>query len=366
MAHARSYVGTRNCATCGTTFRLRADAAKLKDRGKYCSTACSNQGRSLPLVADVADLKRLYVDEKKTTREIATIYGSTWKHVSRTLKRMGVKLRQGREARGHKRSRMYRTIAQAQEGRLLKSNEVVHHIDCNWKNNKPENLAVVLGAQAQPRTSQAIGEYLGCSYSWLWTGSRSIIRRGLSDGGQAQGTGDLDGNESVCASAVGAPHRRDRVWIIAYPARSGRETRDGDGLRAEPGQPIRSAACEAGKDVADAAGQRLEGSKLFGSRYDLGTFVSDNGWWLVEPDVRGMADGISPRSYEGGLNETCMGTEEGSTKGHLAKGQDLRAMRRDEPSTETPQRLFNADDSRNSVPGLSPVKKRIRGTVTGQ
>ena len=144
MAHVRSYVGTRNCATCGTAFRLRADAAKRNDRGKYCSTACSNQGRSLPLVADVADLKRLYVDEKKTTREIATIYGSTWKHVSRTLKRMGVKLRQGHEARGHKRSRMYRAIAQTQEGRLLKSNEVVHHIDCNWKNNKPENLAVVL------------------------------------------------------------------------------------------------------------------------------------------------------------------------------------------------------------------------------
>ena len=144
MAHVRSYVGMRDCAICGTPFRLRADAAKNKTRGKYCSTDCSNRGRSLPLVADVADLKRLYLDEKKTTREIAEMYGSTWKHVSRTLKHMGVKLRIGREARGHKRSRMYRTIAQAREGRLLRSNEVVHHIDCNWRNNNPANLVVVL------------------------------------------------------------------------------------------------------------------------------------------------------------------------------------------------------------------------------
>jgi len=141
---ARKFVGTQNCATCGKPFQLRADAAKVENRGKYCSIDCSNRGRSLPLVADVADLRRLYVEEKKTTREIAAIYGSTWKHVSRALKRIGVKPKPGREGRGKKRSYLlYRKVAEKTAGRLLKSQEIVHHIDANWKNNDPANLAVV-------------------------------------------------------------------------------------------------------------------------------------------------------------------------------------------------------------------------------
>lgn len=143
MPHARSFVGTRDCANCGEPFPLRADAAKKETRGKYCSTACSNTGRSRPLVADVADLQRLYVEEKKTTREIAQAYGTTWKHVSLALKAMGIKLRQGREGRGKKRSRSYWTTAAAAMGRELRAGEVVHHINADWKDNRPRNLAVV-------------------------------------------------------------------------------------------------------------------------------------------------------------------------------------------------------------------------------
>lgn len=37
----------------------------------------------------------------------------------------------------------------------------------------------------------------------------------------------------IPASAVGAPHRRDRVWIVAYPDGHGRDTRSNDEERAE-------------------------------------------------------------------------------------------------------------------------------------
>jgi DNA (cytosine-5)-methyltransferase 1 len=38
------------------------------------------------------------------------------------------------------------------------------------------------------------------------------------------------------ASAFGAPHRRDRIWIVAYSQESGREARSGDGIRVGAGE----------------------------------------------------------------------------------------------------------------------------------
>ena len=72
----------------------------------------------------------------------------------------------------------------------------------------------------------------------------------------------------VPASAVGAPHRRDRVWIVAYPARllQGR-------LR---------------ELLQECAGQRTLGARD-GSRADL------RGHWLTEPNVGRVAHGVPAR-----------------------------------------------------------------------
>lgn len=133
----------------------------------------------------------------------------------------------------------------------------------------------------------------------------------------------------IPASAVGAPHRRDRIWIVAYPARlqPGRpeqraeRERAGASGQSEPvaeaigagleGRPILAvhlarqlAAIERGGEVlADAAGGgRLEECSDTGRRSGRGGAQGPDGvrpgggrWWLSEPDVGRVAHGVPSR-----------------------------------------------------------------------
>jgi DNA (cytosine-5)-methyltransferase 1 len=100
----------------------------------------------------------------------------------------------------------------------------------------------------------------------------------------------------IPASAIGAPHQRDRIWIVAYPSRAecdriGTESRGASHGSAD--------CCE---DVADTDEPRLERrlsellSQCAGER-SAGT--SGPYWinhdWLIEPDVGRVADGVSGR-----------------------------------------------------------------------
>jgi DNA (cytosine-5)-methyltransferase 1 len=73
--------------------------------------------------------------------------------------------------------------------------------------------------------------------------------------------------ESIPAAAFGAPHLRDRVWIVAYPASERLE---------EPGR--------LGQSVYPAP--RSDGAP---------DHAFDGGWWAVEPDVGRVAHGIPHR-----------------------------------------------------------------------
>jgi DNA (cytosine-5)-methyltransferase 1 len=102
----------------------------------------------------------------------------------------------------------------------------------------------------------------------------------------------------IPASAVGAPHRRDRVWIVA----------DADGERR--GQAGRDAARDPSAD-SGWAGDRLgdaspalahaNGARLAirqGIARDDGpklTAIERSDWWLVEPDVGRVAYGVPAR-----------------------------------------------------------------------
>lgn len=76
----------------------------------------------------------------------------------------------------------------------------------------------------------------------------------------------------IPASAVGAPHRRDRVWIIAYPS--------GEGLEG------RSQARDSGEEGAQ-------------SQHQLITRCDRTSWrgWEAEPAVRRVVNGLSHRSH---------------------------------------------------------------------
>jgi len=99
--------------------------------------------------------------------------------------------------------------------------------------------------------------------------------------------------DCIPASAVGAPHRRDRVWIVGYTN--------------ENRQPARAVYDEASKlccDVADASGSRLphdQGSATSTQRHRNGTVDGcrrpDGKYdhWRVEPDVGRVAHGVPNR-----------------------------------------------------------------------
>ena len=116
--------------------------------------------------------------------------------------------------------------------------------------------------------------------------------------------------DCVPAAAVGAPHIRDRVFVIAH--RSGTPCRvsdtDSDRIREfrqrERLQHDQSGANESandgedGQSCPDANSPRLEEwqrENASGARAICGSKSERNEWWQSEPDVGRVADGVPKR-----------------------------------------------------------------------
>jgi DNA (cytosine-5)-methyltransferase 1 len=107
----------------------------------------------------------------------------------------------------------------------------------------------------------------------------------------------------IPASAVGAPHRRDRVWIIADARDEGSPCTRSDPQRREP--IVESSNGHSETTLADATSERMErdrpareqesfapiGSRLFGRDGPGGR----SNEWSIEPDVGRVAHGIPAR-----------------------------------------------------------------------
>jgi DNA (cytosine-5)-methyltransferase 1 len=108
----------------------------------------------------------------------------------------------------------------------------------------------------------------------------------------------------IPASAVGAPHRRDRIWIVAYPYCPERGSLGG------PRQRLAWAQClsqwqesadrpEPGGEIApnaDSTRLSTSGSEPNGANWrDARRMPSSSDWWTIEPDVGRVAHGVPAR-----------------------------------------------------------------------
>jgi DNA (cytosine-5)-methyltransferase 1 len=101
----------------------------------------------------------------------------------------------------------------------------------------------------------------------------------------------------IPASAVGAPHRRDRVWIVAYDAERGWSNQGAAVTRKSNANGAQIADRGLCGDVADTKQSGLEGRPRQGLSRSWGTSIelADGDWWLTEPDVGRVAYGIPAR-----------------------------------------------------------------------
>jgi DNA (cytosine-5)-methyltransferase 1 len=111
----------------------------------------------------------------------------------------------------------------------------------------------------------------------------------------------------IPAFAVGAPHRRERVFIVAYPDDSGRVDGQAEVFTTESWEHAQRELITSRTDMADTHGRgrrRKEGSgnddcergKNSQSTSDADTRDSrGRGQWYVEPDVGRVANGVSAR-----------------------------------------------------------------------
>jgi len=115
----------------------------------------------------------------------------------------------------------------------------------------------------------------------------------------------------IPAAAVGAPHKRDRVFIVAYPNNTGSRTPkrridDNGSAQIKKGSNIaQSESGRHGANVADTDGEQLGQRGRTKDIRSKNRVWSDNGrrettdgfrqWWEVEPDVGRVANGIPDR-----------------------------------------------------------------------
>ena len=101
----------------------------------------------------------------------------------------------------------------------------------------------------------------------------------------------------VSAADVGAPHKRERIWIVAEDA--DKKVADADGLgklqpqRAEPDQ--RGRAGNSSGQVADTDGSQFQRGRVSSGIYEKNSDIGCPSWWEAEPGVGRVANGVAAR-----------------------------------------------------------------------
>ena len=93
----------------------------------------------------------------------------------------------------------------------------------------------------------------------------------------------------ISAAEVGAPHKRDRLWVVAYPDSSWQLQSEGSK------QDERRWASYGSKDVPDTGSERLEGWEPPIGEEETYPTAGSTCWWDTEPGVGRVANGMAHR-----------------------------------------------------------------------
>ena len=102
---------------------------------------------------------------------------------------------------------------------------------------------------------------------------------------------------NIPAAGVGAPHRRERIWIVAHSKSI--ESDVGKGRQYQEERERQLQIRGKNSDDANTDGERLQGYR---SEYELRNSeeeeqTSGNSWWSAEPNVGRVANGIRGRVH---------------------------------------------------------------------
>ena len=98
----------------------------------------------------------------------------------------------------------------------------------------------------------------------------------------------------IPAAAVGAPHIRDRVFVVAYTESVGRHERRGEPGDEGKARERRRQSARGGKTLADTNSDRFDKSWAGGCTSGCNG-IERNAWWATEPDVGRVAHGVPAR-----------------------------------------------------------------------
>jgi DNA (cytosine-5)-methyltransferase 1 len=101
----------------------------------------------------------------------------------------------------------------------------------------------------------------------------------------------------LSAADVGAPHKRERLWILAYAERLEWEAWSGrKRVQSEKQKAIRSEFGNICKILPNYDNSRLEGQWEISSRAKSEQYhTCNNSWWATEPELGRVANGVARR-----------------------------------------------------------------------
>ena len=185
----------------------------------------------------------------------------------------------------------------------------------------------------------------------------------------------------IPASAVGAPHRRDRIWIIAH-ARSEQHK----GCRAPLSGAIAAELSRASADAAPLFGEAVKWGEQDGDHARLGALAdaeserrdgswtstepsrrpepANGGWWSAEPAVGRVADGLSAELDAIRLIEDAEANDpQAVATAEAAIGRILRYVWQYRETAKTSPKLYR-DGLRDCLPAL-PCRNTQSGWLLG-